>query len=270
MTLKRGAGFALAVILSAVAVARVAGTVGNRGASAYPFEVEHPDIGPPPDADEKTEFAFARLRYPSFRSRFTFYSWGTDAPKSERQFILGVRRLTRVHTRSIEEVVSLDDNKLFDWPWMYALEVGYWDISDAQAARLRDYLLRGGFLMTDDFHGTAEWEVFMRGMRMVFPDRPVVEIDGSDPVFHILYDLSGRIQVPGLQYLYTGRKYEQDGILPRWRGVYDDKGRLMVLICHNQDYGDAWEWADHPAYPEEYASQAYRLGVNAIIYSMTH
>ena len=246
------------------------GGLADRGANAYPHEIEHPEAGLPPGADEKTEFAFTRLRYPSYRSRFTFYSWGTDAPKSERQFVLGVQRLTRVHTRSMEEVVNLDDERVFDWPWLYAVEVGYWNLSDRQAARLRDYLLRGGFLMTDDFHGTAEWEGFMDSMRRVFPDRQVVDIPADDQIFHVLYDLAERFQVPGLQFLYTGRIYERDGFEPRWRGIYDDRGRLMVFICHNQDYGDAWEWADHPWYPEQYASQAYRLGINALIYAMTH
>jgi hypothetical protein len=153
---------------------------------------------------------------------------------------------------------------------MYAVEVGYWYLNDEQAAKLREYLLRGGFLMTDDFHGTPEWMGFMHSMSRVFPDRPVVDIANDDQVFHLIYDLDGKVQVPGLQYLYTGRIAERDGIEPKWRGIYDDRGRLMVLICHNQDYGDAWEWADHPSYPEKYASQAYRLGINGIIYSMTH
>jgi hypothetical protein len=225
----------------------------------------------PRDADEQTEFVFARLRYMSpFRSGFAFYRWGTDAPKSERQFLQGVRRLTRLHVRSVEEVVNLDDQSTFDFPWMYAVEVGYWYLTDEQVAKLREYLLRGGFLMTDDFHGTAEWMGFMHSMSRVFPDRPVVDIANDDQVFHLIYNLDGKVQVPGLQYLYTGRIAERDGIEPKWRGIYDDRGRLMVLICHNQDYGDAWEWADHPSYPENYASQAYRLGINGILYAMTH
>jgi hypothetical protein len=263
---------AVVLVLACAAAVSIWGAriVQEYGAEAYRDEIEHPEAMPPPDAGEKTEFAFARLRYPSFRSRFTFYSWGIDAPKSERQFVLGVRRLTRVHTRSVEQIVDLDEKQVFDWPWIYAVEVGYWDLTDEQAARLREYLLRGGFLMVDDFHGTREWAGFMNSMVRVFPSRPVVELQDQDEVFHVLYDLGERFQVPGLQYLYTGRIAERDGVVPRWRGIYDDDGRLMVLICHNQDYGDAWEWADHPLYPERYASQAYRLGINAVIYAMTH
>ena len=229
--------------------------------------------GLPADATEKTEWAFARLRYPSARFRGYFGyrgSWTTDAPKADRQFVQGVRRLTRLHTRSVEQTVDLDTDDIFNWPWIYAVEVGHWDLTDAQCKKLREYLLRGGFLMVDDFHGTYEWEVFMASMSRVFPDRPVVEIDDKDAINHVLYDLDGKIQVPGIQYWYSGRIYEKDGVQPHWRGIYDDKGRVMVGICFNQDNGDAWEWADSPRYPEKYASQAYRMGINYIIYAMTH
>jgi hypothetical protein len=142
------------------------------------------------------------------------------------------------------------------------VEVGGWELSDAQAKRLRDYLDRGGFLMVDDFHGTYEWAAFMASLERVFPDRPVVDIQGDDPIFHVLYDIDDRVQVPGRQYLYSGRTYERDGVEARWRAVYDDKGRIQVAICHNMDLGDAWEWADDPSYPERFASTAYKIGIN--------
>ncbi len=233
---------------------------------------EEDDPAPiPPDAREKTEFVFARLRYPPGpNSWWRRSSWPTDYPKADRQFLQGVRRLTRIHTRSMEEVVDLDSDEIYKWPWIYAVEAGHWGLTDAECKRLREYLLRGGFLMTDDFHGPDEWDVFMASMGRVFPDRPVVEIDNADAIMHVLYNLDERVQVPGIQYLYTGRLYEHGGIEPHWRGIYDDKGRIMVAICFNQDNGDAWEWADLPRYPEKYASQAYRMGINYIIYAMTH
>ncbi len=236
----------------------------------------------PPDGDEKTEFIYTRLMYPSAgrgrgfggfggRGGFGFgRAWATDYPKNDRQFLQGVRRLTRIHARSKEHVVDLDSDDLFNYPWIYAVEVGQWYLSDPQAAKLREYLLRGGFLMVDDFHGTYQWEVFMASMSRVFPDRPVVDIDNKDAIFHVLYDLDERFQVPGIAPLSRGVTYEDDGIVPRWRGIYDDKGRIMVAICHNMDLGDAWEWADDPGYPVRYASLAYRIGVNYIIYAMTH
>jgi hypothetical protein len=233
----------------------------------------------PPDGAEKTEFIYSRLMYPSAgrgRGRgfggFGGYggAWATDYPKDDRLFLQGVRRLTRIHARSMENVVDLDGDVIFNYPWIYAVEVGQWYLSDAQAQKLREYLLRGGFLMVDDFHGTYEWDVFMASMSRVFPDRPVVEIEDKDPIFHVLYDLDERVQVPGLAALYNGVTYERDGLVARWRAIYDDKGRIMVAICHNMDLGDAWEWADDPEYPERYTTLAYRIGINYVIYAMTH
>jgi hypothetical protein len=148
--------------------------------------------------------------------------------------------------------------------------VGTWDFTDEQGARMRAYLLRGGFLMVDSFHGVAEWESFLIGMRKIFPDRPIEDLENKDEIFHVLYDLDERIQVPGYQYIMTGRTFERDGIEPKWRAIRDDKGRIMVAICHNMHIGDAWEHADDPRYPERFSSLAYRLGINYIIYAMTH
>ncbi len=260
----RHAIFAVMALLSAAAFAFQLGFREFRDLEDNPAVI-------PPDANEKTEFAFARLMYPSGRWGWGYRgSWSTDYPKADRQFVQGVRRLTRIHTRSTEQVVDLDSDEIFNWPWVYAVEPGHWSLTDAQARKLREYLMRGGFLMCDDFHGSYEWEVFMASMSRVFPDRPVVEIDNADAIFHVLYDLDERVQVPGIQYLYSGRTYEKDGVEARWRGIYDDKGRIIVAICFNQDLGDAWEWADSPRYPEKMASLAYRAGINYIIYAMTH
>lgn len=234
------------------------------------FDDEDNPTAMPADAAEKTEYQFARLSYPS-GPFFGFRGyWTIDYPKADRQFVQGVRRLTRIHTRSVEEVVDLDTDKIFDYPWIYVVEPGHWVLNDAQCKKLREYLLRGGFMMTDDFHGTEEWEVFTYSMSRVFPDRPIVEIEDRDAAFHVLYDLEHRFQVPGIVNRPYFRTYERDGVEPHWRGIYDDQGRLMAAICFNQDLGDAWEWADDPSYPEKYASFAYRLAINYIIYAMTH
>jgi hypothetical protein len=199
-------------------------------------------------------------------------SWTIDYPRGDRHIAEAVRRLTRVHARSVEQPVNLDDDDdVFNWPWLYAVEVGYWDLTDAQAAKLREYLLRGGFLMVDDFHGTQQWAVFMASMRRVFPDRPVVEIPGPDPIFHTLWDLTDRFQVPGEQFLYSGSTWEPpDGVEPHWRAIYDDNGRILVAICFNMDLGDSVEHADTPEYPEKYSSQGMRTFLNYLIYGMTH
>ena len=262
------------VPLGAATVSILTVLFAQRNFVTYPYEEVNP-AAVPADAYEKTEWAFGRLRYPSgggygrWRRRS---SWSTDYPKADRQFVMGVRRLTRLHTRSSEQVVDLDidDDEIYNWPWISAVEVGHWVLTDAQCRKIREYLLRGGFLMTDDFHGTEEWAVFMESMGRIFPDRPIVEIENKDAIFHVLYDLDERIQVMGTVTLGSGVTYERDGVVPHWRAIYDDRGRIMVAICFNQDNGDAWEWADHPQYPERAASQAYRMGLNYIIYSMSH
>ena len=245
----------------------------RRSVNDYPFDDNAPVVTPP-DANEKTEWAFARLQYPSLQSNNRQWMarghWTIDYPKADRQFSAGVRRLTRLHVRSVEQVVSLESDDIFNWPWIYAVESGHWDLPDAQCAKLREYLLRGGFLMTDDFHGTYEWDVMMASMSRVFPDRPVVDIPNNDQIFHVLYDLDERFQVPGTVNYPFNKTYEYDGYQPEWKGIYDDKGRLMVAICHNMDLGDAWEHADSPYYPEKFTGLAYRIGINYIIYAMSH
>ena len=256
-----------------------AGYAWQRPFREYPG-VEYENFPLPPDYQEKTEWAFARLMYPpipgyGWRSRGDWTqgasNWTIDYPRSDRHFSAALRRLTRVHARSVEQPVNLDDGEeVYNWPWLYGVEVGHWQLTDAQAAKLREYLLRGGFFMCDDFHGTEEWAVFVASMQRVFPDRPIVELENSAAIFHTLYDLDDRYQVPGAQFLHSGRVYEKDGIYPRWRGIYDDKGRIMVAICHNMDLGDSWEWADEPRYPEKYSALGIRIGVNYVIYAMTH
>ena len=165
----------------------------------------------------------------------------------------------------------MTDDSIFDYPWLYAVEVGRWYLDDVEAARLREYLLRGGFLMTDDFHGSQQWAGFVESMQRVFPDRPIVEIADTDEVLHVLYDVDERIQIPGIAAAdATARPTSRTASTPHWRGIYDDDGRLMVAINFNMDLGDAWEHADDPRYPEPMTGLAYRFAVNYVIYAMTH
>ncbi|MBV9083011.1 MAG: DUF4159 domain-containing protein [Acidobacteriaceae bacterium] len=238
------------------------------------------DIPLPPDWQDRTEWAFARLMYPpgwndGYRGRFGsnwregWSLWTQDFPRADRHFSLALRRLTRIHVRSVEQPVNLEDgNDVYNWPWLYAVQVGEWGITDAQAAKLRDYLLRGGFFVADDFHGTIEWSVFQESMKRVFPDRPIVDIPNNDPIFHTVYDLDDRFQIVGAEHLAEGHK--KDGYVARWRGIYDDKGRVMIAISFNSDVGDSWEWADDPRYPAKFADLGIRLGVNYVVYAMTH
>jgi hypothetical protein len=222
------------------------------------------------------EFHFIRIEYvdlPGARRGWGRGWWRQDWPAAEIHFAQGVQRLTRI---DIGEGLHLPltDDRIFDFPWAYATQVGYWDLSDGETARLREYLLRGGFLMVDDFYGPQDWAVFQETMQRVFPDRPILDLDEGDPVLHVLYDIDQRTQIPGLRHLGIGRGgatfVQADLPPPIWRGVFDDKGRLLVAVNFNMDIGDAWEHADMPEYPEPMTALAYRFGINYIIYSMTH
>ena len=234
---------------------------------------------PSDSGNGKSEYSWSRLRYSApgrDSGGYGFFgrgNWSRDYPKADRQFLMALRRLTRIQARPTEQVVDLDSDgpsSIENFPWVYAVQVQTWTFTEPEAKRLREYLLKGGFIMVDDFHGTADWERFMSGMLMVFPDRPVEDLTDKDEIFHVLYDLSERFQVPGEQYVSTGRTYEKDGYVPEWRGIRDDRGRVMVAICHNMHLGDAWEWADDPRYPEKFASLAFRIGINYVMYGMTH
>jgi hypothetical protein len=236
-----------------------------------------------PDWQDKSEWAFARLMFPpgpldGYRGRFNgdwrkgMSLWTQDYPRADRHFSEAVRRLTRLHVRSVEQPVSLEDGEdVYNWPWLYAVQVGEWGLNSDEAKVMRDYLLRGGFFMADDFHGSEEWAEFDRRIKQVFPDRPIVEIPDDDPIFHTVFDLNDRFQVPGAEHLRQGCKNcYNGGVGAHWRGIYDDKGRVMVAISYNSDLGDAWEWADYPEYPEKFSGLAIRVGVNYVVYAMTH
>jgi hypothetical protein len=270
----------------AACAAGLLGVLGILYAAQKPFRqypgVEYFRFEVPPDYQEKTEFAFARLMFPGgwndgYRGRFDgdwregMTLWTQDYPRADRHFSEAVRRLTRVHTRSVEQPINLDQNEEFEWPWVYAVQVGEWGLTPQQGQELREYLLRGGFFAADDFHGNIERKVFEDSMKLVFPDRPIVDIPDDDPIFHEVYDLADRVQVPGQEHLREGCKNCNDGGRgAHWRGIYDDKGRIMIAISYNSDLGDGWEWADSPRYPEKAASMAIRIGVNYVVYSMTH
>ena len=266
---------AAAVAVAAIGVGLLAQRIANWG-----------DLGGQSNA--KAEFVWSRLEYTTSMGGggyggFGGYgrggggrggmTWSRDYPKADRQFLMALNRLTRIEGRSTEQVVGLDNDDIYNYPFVYAVQVQTWSFTDAEAARLRDYLLKGGFLMVDDFHGSDDWENFMTGMRQVLPDAnkyPVEDLKDNDPIFHVLYDMNDRFQVPGEHYVYDGRTYEKDGYAPKWRAIRDDKGRIIVAICANMHLGDAWEWADDPEYPEKFSSMAFRVGLNYVMYSMTH
>ena len=220
------------------------------------------------------EFYFTRMAYSGggggFR-RWRRNSWATDYPKSDRQFLTVLERLTGLDMFLEEHPRLLTDEQLNRFPFLYAVEVGYMSMGPEEASALREFLLRGGFLVVDDFWGTYEWENFEYEMQKVFPEYPIVDIPLEHEIFHNFYDIGEIIQVPNLSNGARGwATYERDGYDPYVKGIFDEEGRLMVIINWNTDLGDAWEWAENPYYPLKYSTYAYQMGVNFIIYAMSH
>ena len=250
----------------------------------YPA-TEYNNFPLPPDYQLPAEWIFARLMfpgggpeadgyYPRFQGdyRHGLSLWTQDYPRADRHLARAMRRLTRIDVRSVEQVVALDDDyDAFNFPWIYAVQVGEWGLTEKEGAKLREYIQRGGFFMADDLHGNSEWNVFARRIRYAFPDRDIVELPDDDPYFHVVFDITERPQVPGEAHLREGCKNCSDGGRGgHWRAIKDDKGRVVVAISHNSDLGDAWEFADAPYYPEKESALAIQIAVNDVIYAMTH
>jgi len=233
------------------------------------------------------EYHFVRVEYtdrPEFHRGWGYSSrdgqgtgwWLVDWPAAENHFTSGVARLTRVDSGDPRHM-RLTDERLFQYPWIYATQTGWWDLSDAETARLREYLLRGGFLVVDDFWGPEQWELFRQTMQRVLPNQPIADIAETDAVMHVLYDIreKDRTFIPGSRHLRRGTGgtveiWQPEGTSPAWRAMYDPANRMVVAVNFNTDVGDAWEFADVPYYPEAMTSLAYRYGINYLIYAMTH
>lgn len=256
-------------------------------ALAQRIEFEGHDEGPRPDFPTAGEFHFVRLEYtdiPQFHRRWGYASrsgrgdgwWVVDWPDSEDHFTSGVQRLTRIAAASPLHM-RLADDRIFDNPWIYATQAGWWDLSDSEAARLREYLLRGGFLVVDDFWGEQQWDIFRATMNRVLPGNAILEIEMAEPVMHVVYDIAKKDLsfIPGTRHLRLGPDgsvvvHQPEGTHPAWRSIRDNQGRMVVAVNFNTDVGDAWEYADSPQYPEQMTELAYRYGINYVVYSMTH
>jgi hypothetical protein len=273
--------WALALSVAMLFAPRVA--QAQREFRVYPsFEGADAEAPLPADWNVPGELVIGRLMYPG-AGGFGFFggdwrqggtSWTDDYPRADRALIQMLRRVTRTNVRAVEQPVNLDDgDDVHYWPVLIVGLAQAWRLTDSQAATLREYLLRGGFLFCDSFFGSRNWAGFAESLRRVFPDRPIIDLTDDSPIFHNVFDLPHMtaVQIPNMNSLMAGGSgYLSDGQVPRWRGVVDDNGRLMVLIAFNNDVADAWQWADDPRYPAEKANLALRLGVNVVMYAMTH
>jgi hypothetical protein len=217
-------------------------------------------------------FAFTRAIYTSGGGMGWGRSnaWATDYPKADQQFLSVLTRLTNLDAYMAEHPVRLDDPELRRHPFVYLVEPGGMSLTAGEVTGLRGYLESGGFLVVDDFWGSREWANFEREMGRVLPSREIVDVPLTHPLFRIFYTIDEIVQVPAVNNIRRGRTHEQDGFVPHARGIFDDEGRLMVMINWNTDIGDGWEWAEQPDYPLVYSTYAFRIGVNMVVYAMTH
>jgi len=242
------------------------------------FEGAAADAPRPPDWNVPADVVIGRLMYPNagrgffggnWRNGRT--SWTDDYPRGDRTLVQMLRRFTRMNVRAVEQPVNLEDgDDVYYWPFMVVGMAQYWSLTDEMAATLREYLLRGGFLFVDSFFDSNSWIGFEQSLHKVFPDRPVIDLTDDHPIFHNPYDLKQmtKVQIPNWNSLPRG--YLGDGAVPHWRGVEDDDGRLMMIIAFNNDVMDGWQWADDPRYPSEEANLSLQIGVNVVMYALTH
>ena len=230
----------------------------------------------PLDADvPKDVFTFARVRYESWGRRS---KWATDYPESDYNFSYRLQELTALEVAPDPVVVSLTDNDLFQYPFLYMIEVGDLYFNDDELEPLRSYLLRGGFLMVDDFWGEEEYANFVSEIKRVFPDRELQEIPVEHPIFRDgIFKLTSRPQIPSINTAMWGRHdgitwEREDAREVHYQALYDDNGRMMCIVCHNTDLGDGWEReGENEWYFKEFSEKsAYPLGINIVFYALTH
>ena len=262
---------------SPLPAAAVAGLLLCAGGPAFSSRA---DGQPATHADARfagLEWTFVRIRYNAWTvPRGGFLSpedepWFIDAPAAEQNLSRRVRTVTSIKVND-PIVLTLEDPELWAHPWIYIVEGGNLRLKEAEVPILREFLLRGGTLTFDDFHGPVEWANVESELKRVFPDRKIIDLPPTHPIFHCFYQFDSFPQTPGLGSFLQGRTYEKGGYVAHLRAIEDDNGRAMVLINWNVDMGDGWEWSNASEYPGyvKYTAQAYRMEINEIIYSLTH
>jgi hypothetical protein len=232
------------------------------------------------------EFVFARAKYSNYHSATPppfgpRAWWETDFDDAERNLLRAVRRYTTIDTASTShQALSLTDPALFEHLFLYInmkrvpLHGGNGpNFSEPEAAALREYMLRGGFVMLDDFWGPEHWRDFLVELAKIFPDRRPRRLSIDHPIFHCFFDIDEIKQVPGRGVTWNygwGFKLDDPDYPTTVHGVFDDNDRLMMVVTHNSDLGDGLEHTYDRFYPTRYCNEAYKLVVNYIIYAMSH
>jgi hypothetical protein len=246
--------------------------------------------GPADDRPGEHEFIFVRGKYTSYPgSGGPGYGyggvrrqwWETDFDDADRNLLRGVRRYTTVDASSMGyKAMSLTDPALFEYPFLYInmkripLYSGNGpDFKPEEAAALREYMLRGGFVMLDDFWGPEHWQDFLVELAKIFPERRPEKLTLDHPIFHSFFDIDEIKQVPGRGVTWgfgMGFILDSADYPTAVHGVFDDEGRLMMVVNFNTDLGDGWEHTFDEFYPTRYCNAAYKIGINTIIYALSH
>jgi hypothetical protein len=246
-----------------------------------PSDLEPPAVWTNTPGFSKDVFTFVRIKYHGTGRRRWGNSgagvWWIDAPDSDLNLSFRLQQMTSLKVDPNARCLEITDPALFDYPWIYIVEPGGLTFTEDEVPILRRYLLNGGFLMVDDFWGEAEWENFAREIKRVFPERDIVDLELDHPIFHCVFDIKEKHQIPNVG---TGTRSQYDGVTwERWdakevhyRAIKDDKDRIIVMICHNTDLGDGWEReGENEYYFREFSEKrAYPLGINIVFYAMTH
>jgi len=212
-------------------------------------------------------FTFVRLRWKSdlgsFRRGFSS-AWNHDYPRAEQHLSLILSELTAldIHTEG-SLILTLDDPELFNYPIAFMWEPGFWNLTDREAEAFRAWLLKGGFAVFEDFDGAQQWSVFEAQMRRVLPDAQFVKLENGDRLFDVFFRIRDVDAIV----------HPMSGIRPSYYGIYEDNDpskRLMVVANYDNDVPEYWEWSGEGLYPFDMSNEAYKLGVNYIIYGLTH
>jgi uncharacterized protein DUF4159 len=224
------------------------------------------------------QWRFVRIKYhfvtegtTGVAEDFNGEPWLIDGPAAEQNLSRRIKTATSIDVQD-PILLTLDDPRLFTYPWIYLVEPGNLKLTESDAKTLREFLLRGGTATFDDFHGPFEWDHFVGQMKQVFPDREIVDFPKDHPVFSCFYKVDTYPQIAGLGSFMAGRSWEKGGYVARLRTIFDDANRPMLFINWNTDMGDGWEWSNAEDYPGyiKYTSMAYRMGINEVVYALTH
>ena len=277
MKLKVLVAAALVVVMASVAAAQFGRFQGGFGGfRRYPPRY--------PKADSFGHgFNFCRAIYTSTRAEAGGQGWGTDYPDADLNFSIRLSELTRARV-SMENggrpdylTVRLTDDSLFQCPYIHMEDVGTVTFSESEVEALREYFLKGGFMWVDDFWGSYAWERWTEQIGLVLAPHqyPIVDVTLDEPIMHTLYDVKRMPQVPAISFWYQsgGRTSERgpDSEVVTFKGIHDEKGRLMVVMTHNTDIADTWEReGENREYFDLFSPEGYAIGVNFVLYALTH